>query len=162
MAQEQGAGARIVEAAVEVNSAQKARMIKKIRDALGGTEAGKIIGVLGLTFKPETDDMRDAPSLTILPALLEKGALIKAHDPKGMKEARQYLPAGIEYKENPYQVCEGADILILMTEWNQYRALDFDRIKSLMKTAVFVDLRNVYEPGDMKELGFTYFGVGRS
>ena len=162
MAQEQGAGARIVEAAVEVNSAQKARMIKKIRDALGGNEAGKIIGVLGLTFKPETDDMRDAPSLTILPALLEKGALIKAHDPKGMDEARQYLPAGIEYKENPYQVCEGADVLILMTEWNQYRALDFDRIKSLMKTAVFVDLRNVYEPGDMKELGFTYFGVGRS
>ncbi len=162
MAQEQGAGARIVEAAVEVNSAQKARMIKKIRDALGGSETGKVIGVLGLTFKPETDDMRDAPSLTILPALLEKGASIKAHDPQGMKEAALYLPAGIEYKENPYQVCEGADVLILMTEWNQYRALDFERIKSLMKKAVFVDLRNVYEPGDMKELGFTYSGVGRS
>ena len=124
MAQEQGAGARIVEAAVEVNSAQKGRMIKKIRDALGGNEAGKIIGILGLTFKPETDDMRDAPSLTILPALLEKGAKIRAHDPQGMKEALHYLPPGIEYREDPYQVCEGADALVLMTEWNQYRALD--------------------------------------
>jgi len=162
MAQEQGAGARIVEAAVEVNSAQKARMIKKIRDSLGGNEAGKVIGILGLTFKPETDDMRDAPALTILPALLEKGAKIKAHDPQGMKEAELYLPAGIEYKENPYQVSEGADVLVLMTEWNQYRALDLERIKSLMRTAVFVDLRNVYEPQSMKEQGFSYFGVGRS
>jgi len=162
MAQEHGAGARIVEAAVEVNSAQKARMIKKIRDALGGNETGKIIGVLGLTFKPETDDMRDAPSLTILPALLEKGARIQAHDPQGMKEAAHYLPAGIEYKENPYQVSENADVLVLMTEWNQYRALDLGRIKSLMHTPVFVDLRNVYEPEGMKELGFKYSGVGRS
>jgi len=162
MAQEHGAGARIVEAAIEVNAAQKARMIKKIRDCLGGNEAGKIIGVLGLTFKPETDDMRDAPSLTILPALFEKGAQIQVHDPQGMKEAAHYLPAGIVYKENPYQACEGADALILMTEWNQYRALDFDRIKSLMKTPLFVDLRNVYEPEGMRELGFTYRGVGRS
>jgi len=161
MAQEQGAGARIVEAAIEVNSAQKARMIKKIRDSLGGNEAGKVIGVLGLTFKPETDDMRDAPSLTILPALLEKGAKINAHDPQGMKEAAKFLPAGIEYKENPYQVSDGADVLVLMTEWNQYRALDLERIKSLMRTAVFVDLRNVYEPDDMKGSGFSYFGVGR-
>ncbi len=162
LAQENGSGARIVEAAVEVNSAQKARMIKKIRDALGGNVAGKTIGVLGLTFKPETDDMRDAPALTILPALLEKGAKIMVHDPQGMKEARHYLPAGIEYKENPYQVCEGADVLVLMTEWNQYRALDLERILSLMKTAAFVDLRNVYDPDDMKKLGFTYVGVGRS
>jgi UDPglucose 6-dehydrogenase len=162
MAQEHGAGARIVEAAVEVNSAQKAKMIKKIRDALGGSEAGKVIGILGLTFKPETDDMRDAPSLTILPALLEKGAKIKAHDPQGMKEAAHYLPNGIQYQENPYQVCEEADVLVLMTEWNQYRALDFDRIKSLMEKAVFVDLRNVYEPESMKDQGFVYFGIGRS
>jgi UDPglucose 6-dehydrogenase len=162
MAQEHGAGARIVEAAVEVNAAQKARMIKKIRDCLGGNVAGKVIGVLGLTFKPETDDMRDAPSLTILPALLEKGAQIQVHDPQGMKEAARYLPAGIIYKDNPYQACEGADALILMTEWNQYRALDFNRIKSLMKTSTFIDLRNVYEPEGMKEIGFTYTGVGRS
>ncbi|MGI9571335.1 MAG: UDP binding domain-containing protein, partial [Desulfobulbia bacterium] len=162
MAQEQGTGARIVEAAVEVNAAQKARMIKKIRDSLGGNEAGKIIGVLGLTFKPETDDMRDAPSLTILPALLEKGAIINAHDPKGMAEASQNLPAGITYKETPYEVCEGADALILLTEWNQYRALNFDRIKSLMKKLLFIDLRNVYEPETLKEAGFRYVGVGRS
>jgi UDPglucose 6-dehydrogenase len=162
MAQEQGAGARIVEAAVEVNAAQKGRMIKKIRDALGGSEAGKVIGVLGLTFKPETDDMRDAPSLTILPPLLEKGARIKVHDPQGMQEARNYLPDNIEYMENPYQVSDGADVLVLMTEWNQYRALDLARIKELMRSAVFVDLRNVYDPEDMKNLGFTYLGVGRS
>ena len=162
MAQEHGAGARIVEAAIEVNAAQKARMIKKIRDCLGGNEAGKIIGVLGLTFKPETDDMRDAPSLTILPALLEKGARIQVHDPQGMKEAAHYLPAGIVYKENPYQASEDADALILMTEWNQYRALDFERIKSLMKSPLFIDLRNVYDPETLKELGFTYKGVGRS
>ena len=162
MAQEHGTGVRIVEAATEVNSAQKARMIKKIRDSLGGNEAGMVIGILGLTFKPETDDMRDAPALTILPALLEKGAKIQVHDPQGMKEARQYLPAGIEYQENPYQVCEGADVLVLMTEWNQYRALDMKKIKSLMRRTVFVDLRNVYEPEEMKALGFTYFGVGRS
>ncbi|MFC1844398.1 UDP-glucose dehydrogenase family protein [Thermodesulfobacteriota bacterium] len=162
MAQEQGTGARIVEAAVEVNAAQKARMIKKIRDSLGGNEAGKVIGVLGLTFKPETDDMRDAPSLTILPALLEKGAKVHAHDPKGVTEAFQCLPAEIKYKDDPYEVCEGADALILMTEWNQYRALDFDRIKSLMKEPLFIDLRNVYEPKTLKELGFKYVGVGRS
>ena len=162
MAQEQGTGARIVEAAVEVNAAQKARMIKKIRDSLGGNEAGKIIGVLGLTFKPETDDMRDAPSLTILPALLEKGARIQVHDPKGMTEASQHLPAGITYMNTPYQVCEGADALILMTEWNQYRALDFDKIKSLMNELLLIDLRNVYEPEAMKKLGFRYVGIGRS
>jgi len=162
MAQEQGTGARIVEAAVEVNAAQKARMIKKIRDSLGGNEAGKVIGVLGLTFKPETDDMRDAPSLTILPALLEKGAKILAHDPKGATEASQYLPAEINFKDDPYKVCEGADALILMTEWNQYRALDFDRIKTLMKEPLFIDLRNVYEPKTLQDLGFTYVGVGRS
>ncbi len=162
MAQEQGTGARIVEAAVEVNAAQKARMIKKIRDCLGGNEAGKVIGVLGLTFKPETDDMRDAPSLTILPALVEKGARVLAHDPKGATEASKYLPAEIDYKDNPYDVCAGADALILMTEWNQYRALDFERIKSLMKELLFIDLRNVYEPETLQQLGFTYVGVGRS
>jgi len=160
--QEYGASARIVEAAVEVNAAQKARMVKKIRDGLGGTEAGKTVAVLGLTFKPETDDMREAPSLTILPALLEKGARIRAHDPQGMKEATNYLPPAVEYFKDPYKACEGADALVLMTEWNQYRALDLSRIKSLMKSPLFVDLRNVYEPAQMKERGFKYVGVGRS
>lgn len=122
--QEHGENVRIVEAAVEVNSAQKARMVKKIREMLGGSETGKTIAVLGLTFKPETDDMRDAPAATILPALLEKGARIRAHDPKGMEEARKYLPTGIEYLDSPYDAVIDADCVVLMTEWNQYRALD--------------------------------------
>ena len=159
--QEYGESVRIVEAAVEVNSAQKARMVKKIRDALGGSETGKTIAVLGLTFKPETDDMRESPAVSILPALLEKGAAIRAHDPKGMEEARKYLPEGIQYVENAYEACEGADMVVLMTEWNQYRALDLDRIASLLSKPIFVDLRNVYDPQTLKEKGFTYFGVGR-
>ena len=160
--QEHGETARIVEAAVEVNAAQKARMVKKIRDGLGGSETGKTIGILGLTFKPETDDMREAPSTTILPALLEKGATIQAHDPQGMEEAAKYLPANIDYVNSPYEACKGADALVLLTEWNQYRALDLLKIKSLMRSPIFIDLRNVYEPQKMKKMGFSYIGVGRS
>ena len=159
--QEHGVSARIVEAAVEVNAAQKARMVKKIREAVGGCETGKTIGVLGLTFKPETDDMRDAPALTILPALVEKGARLVVHDPQGMKEAAKYLPEGITYVDTPYEVCAGASALVLMTEWNQYRALDLVRVKGLMAEPVFVDLRNVYEPEKMRAGGFTYYGNGR-
>ncbi|CAK8722902.1 UDP-glucose 6-dehydrogenase [Candidatus Electrothrix laxa] len=161
LVQEYGESLRIVEAAVEVNAAQKARMVKKIRDALGGSEAGKTLAVLGLTFKPETDDMRDAPALTILPALLEKGATVRAHDPKGMEEAKKYLPEGVEYAHDAYGACEGADAVILMTEWNQYRALDFEKLKESMKTPIFIDLRNVYDPASMKKSGFSYVGVGR-
>lgn len=158
---EYGESLRIVSAAVEVNAAQKARMIKKIRDMLGGSESGKTIAVLGLTFKPETDDMREAPAVTILPALLEKGARIKAHDPKGMGEARKYLPQEVVYADNAYDACENADAVILMTEWNQYRALDLEKIGKKMKTRIFIDLRNVYEPEKLKSLGFQYTGVGR-
>lgn len=159
--QEYGENVRIVEAAVEVNAAQKARMVKKIRDMLGGSEAGKTIAVLGLTFKPETDDMRDAPAASILPALLEKGARIKAHDPKGMDEAKEYLPKEIEYVENAYQACNQADAVVLMTEWNQYRALNLEKLRDSMNSPIFIDLRNVYEPEKMKALGFRYTGVGR-
>ncbi|MBM9535740.1 UDP-glucose dehydrogenase family protein [Desulfobulbus alkaliphilus] len=159
--QEHGENVRVVEAAVEVNAAQKARMVKKIREMLGGSETGKTIAVLGLTFKPETDDMRDAPSATILPALMEKGARIRAHDPKGMHEAREYLPKGIEYTENAYQAAEGADCLVLMTEWNQYRALDLEQLKQKLNDPVFIDLRNVYDPETMRAAGFRYTGVGR-
>ena len=159
--QEYGESVRIVEAAVEVNSAQKARMVKKIRDALGGSETGKTIAVLGLTFKPETDDMREAPAVSILPALLEKGATIRAHDPQGMEEAKKYLPEGIQYVTDAYEACAGADAVVLMTEWNQYRALDLERIASLLNANIFVDLRNVYDPETMKDKGFTYVGVGR-
>lgn len=136
-------------------------MVKKIRDALGGSEAGKTIGVLGLTFKPETDDLRDAPALSILPPLFEKGARIQVHDPQGMEEAKKMFPE-FTYVDSAYEAATGADALVLMTEWNQYRALDLERIRLAMKTPVFIDLRNVYDPLKMKEAGFHYFGVGRN
>jgi UDPglucose 6-dehydrogenase len=160
IAQENGVSARSVEAAVEINAAQKAGMVKKIKDVLGGDLAGKTVGVLGLTFKPETDDLRDSPSLSILPPLHEKGAKIQVHDPQGMEEASKIFPE-FNYVQDSYEAADGADVLVLITEWNQYRALDLDKIKSLMKKPVFVDLRNVYSPAKMKELGFTYVGVGR-
>ncbi|WP_448382425.1 UDP-glucose dehydrogenase family protein [Desulfosoma sp.] len=160
IAQEHGVACRIVEAVVEVNAAQKARMVRKIRAALGGSEAGKTIAVLGLAFKPETDDMREAPALTIIPALMEHGALVRAHDPQAMKEAAKHLPE-VTYCQSPYEACEGAHGVVLLTEWNEYRALDLARIKSLLVQPVFVDLRNVYEPSQMKALGFHYECVGR-
>ncbi len=161
MAQEHEVSCRIVEAVIEVNAAQRARMIKKIRDALGGNEAGKIIGILGLTYKPETDDMRDAPALSILPALVEKGAVIQAHDPKGVEQAKALLPEEVRYCDAIYQVFEDAEAVVLLTEWNAYRGLDLGRVRELMKGKVFVDLRNVYEPDQMRDAGFEYFCVGR-
>jgi UDPglucose 6-dehydrogenase len=128
---------------------------------LGGSVKNKTIAVLGLTFKPETDDMRDAPSLTILPALLEQGARIVAHDPEGMDEARNELPDTMEYGETIEEVVEGADAIVLMTEWNEYRGLDLKKLKTLMAGDVFVDLRNVYEDQQMKACGFNYSCVGR-
>ena len=159
-AHEYGQTLRIVEAAVEVNSAQKAKMVKKIRHALGGSEAGKTIAVLGLAFKPETDDMREAPAITILPALAEKGARVVAHDPEAISAAKKIMPE-LEYATDPYEACEGADALVIMTEWNEYRSLNLEKIKKLMKSPVFIDLRNVYEPKALKDAGFEYFGVGR-
>lgn len=138
--QEYGENVRIVSAAVEVNAAQKARMVKKIREMLGGSETGKSIAILGLTFKPETDDMRDAPALTILPALLEKGALLRVHDPQGMPEARKMLPEGIMYVGSAYEAVQDADCVVLMTEWNQYRALDLGKLRRLMRQPIFIDL----------------------
>lgn len=161
IAQEHGASCRIVEAAVEVNAAQKARMVKKIREALGGSEAGKTIAVLGLTFKPETDDMRDSPSLAILPNLIDKGATVRAHDPQGVEEAKKLLPPKVQYFEDVYAMLKGADACVLMTEWNEYRGLDLERIRELMAGNVFVDLRNVYEIATMKDRGFTYTCIGR-
>ena len=160
IAQEHGVACRIVEAVIEVNAAQKARMARKIRIALGGSEAGKILAVLGLAFKPETDDLRDAPALTIISTLLEHGAVVRAHDPAAMQEAARLLP-GVKYCASPYEACDQADALILMTEWNEYRALDLDRIKALLKEPIFIDLRNVYPAEMMKEKGFRYHSVGR-
>jgi len=161
IAQEHGSPIRVIETVIEVNAAQKARMVGKIRKALGGSEAGKTLAVLGLTFKPETDDMRDAPALTILPALMEKGAKIMATDPHGIEEAKKIMPE-ISYVADPYAAVEKADAVVLMTEWNEYRSLDLKKIKKLMKGNVFVDLRNVYEPEAMRQAGFAYVGVGRN
>jgi UDPglucose 6-dehydrogenase len=161
MAQEHGVSSRIVESVVEVNASQKARMVAKIRSALGGSEADKTIAVLGLTFKPETDDMRDAPALAILPALADKGAIIRAHDPQGMAEAKMLLPDSIQFSDNIESAVTGADAVVLLTEWNQYRGLDLARIKALMKDNIFVDLRNVYERDLMRKHGFNYTCVGR-
>jgi UDPglucose 6-dehydrogenase len=152
VAQDCGVACRIIEAVVEVNAAQKARMSRKIRKALGGSEAGRTIAVLGLAFKPETDDIRDAPAITILSALLEHGASIRAHDPQAMKEAKAVLP-DVTYCANAYDACQGADAVVLMTEWNEYRALDLLRVKSLLKSPIFIDLRNVYRPAAMKGTG---------
>lgn len=160
-AQEHAVSCRIVEAVVEVNAAQKARMVSKIRAALDGNEAGKTIAVLGLTFKPETDDMRDSPALAILPPLLDKGARLVAHDPQGMNEARELLPESVSFVSDVYEAVQDADALVLMTEWNQYRGLDLDHVLRKMRSPVFVDLRNVYEPDVMRDAGFNYHCVGR-
>ena len=160
-AQEHEIPCRIVEAVVEVNAAQRARMVRKIRTALGGSEANKILAVLGLTFKPETDDMRDSPALAILPGLIEKGAKVRAHDPQGMQEARVLLPPDIEYCDDMYEATMGADAVVLMTEWNAYRGLDLERLKNDMSGNLFIDLRNVYEPDVMRRAGFDYVSVGR-
>ncbi|MER3395012.1 MAG: UDP-glucose/GDP-mannose dehydrogenase family protein, partial [Microcella pacifica] len=161
IAQEHGTSSRIVEAVIEVNAAQKARMIKKIRSALGGSEAGRTIGVLGLTFKPETDDMRDSPALSILPPLVEKGARIRAHDPQGMHEARALLPAEVELCDDMHAVWRDADALVVLTEWNVYRGLDLERVRREMRGGAFIDLRNIYERGPLEALGFEYHCVGR-
>jgi UDPglucose 6-dehydrogenase len=161
MAQDAGTPVRIVEAVVAVNAAQKARMVVKIQEALGGSVTNKTIAVLGLTFKPETDDMRDAPSLTIVPALVAQGAGIRAHDPHGMDEARKELRDSIAYADSIDDTVRDADAIVLMTEWNQYRGLDLARLKTLMRGNVFVDLRNVYERSTMQAHGFHYSCVGR-
>ncbi len=161
IAQECGAATRIVEAVIAVNEAQKLRMIDKISAALDGKLAGRTVAVLGLTFKPETDDMREAPSLAIVPPLLEAGAAVRAHDPRGMEAARTLLPDAVTYCERIYDTFQGADAVVLMTEWNAYRGLDLQRVLSTMSGDVFVDMRNVYEAARMRAAGFRYHGVGR-
>jgi UDPglucose 6-dehydrogenase len=142
-----------------VNDQQGDRMVEKITAGLGALQ-GKMIGVLGLAFKPNTDDIRDAPSLKIIPKLQRGGAKIRAYDPKAMETAKSLLK-NIDYGVDAYDVAKGSDALVIFTEWNQFRNLDLPRIKKLMKTPVFIDLRNIYEPARMRELGFRYFGVGR-
>jgi UDPglucose 6-dehydrogenase len=160
-AQDYNAPLRIIETVVDINDKRKKQMADKVIKACGGSVSGKTIAVLGLTFKPNTDDMRDSPSLDIVPALQAAGATVKAYDPEGMKEAREMLP-GVEMCDNAYAPIDGADVVVLITEWNEFRALDLKRIKGLLKEPLMVDLRNVYNPDEMADAGFTYVCVGRS
>ena len=159
-AQEYGAPSRIVEAVVEVNDQRKHRMVEKIVNACGGRVKGKTIAVLGVTFKPNTDDMREAPSLVILPGLREAGASIRAFDPEGMDEAKSVLE-DIVWCTDSYNAMEGADCLVILTEWNEFRALDLQRMKGLLRESTIIDLRNIYEHGEMEAAGFKYFSIGR-
>ena len=151
---------RIVEAVLGVNDNRKRAMARKVANAVGGNLRGKTVAVLGLTFKPDTDDMREAPSIPLVTGLLDMGAKVRAHDPVGMEQARKELP-DIEYCEDPYECVRGADALVIVTEWVQFRALDLDRIKNAMAQPIVVDLRNIYRPEEMAALGFTYESVGR-
>jgi len=159
-ANDHGSPVRIVDTVVEVNDARKKAMADRVIKAMGGSVKGKTIGVLGLAFKPNTDDMRDAPSLDIIPALQAAGARIKAYDPESMHEAGKLLTE-VEFCDGPYHAVDGADAMVLITEWDQFRALDFDRLKKVLKSPTVVDLRNVYQPADMAKRGFSYHSIGR-
>jgi len=159
MAAAAGVRARIVEAVLEVNQQQVGRMIGKIAAALGGLE-GRMIGFLGLSFKPNTSDTRESPAIRIIQGLLHEGALVRAYDPAAMDEAQRVLP-GISYAEDAYGAARGCDALVIATEWNQFRSLDWERMKRELKSPTVIDLRNVYEPGQMESLGIVYTGVGR-
>jgi len=160
-AAEVGTPMRIVEAVTTVNDARKERMAEKITAACGGSVDGKAIAVLGLTFKPNTDDMREAPSLNIIAGLKKGGASVRVFDPEGMDEAKTMLD-GVDWCSDSYDAVTGVDAVAIVTEWNEFRALDLDRIKSLMKVPVMVDLRNIYNPKELAEAGFQYTCVGRA
>jgi UDPglucose 6-dehydrogenase len=153
---------RIVEAVVKVNDSRKRAMGRKVVDALGGIEAarGKKAALLGLTFKPNTDDMRDSPAIAVAQTLMDAGVVVSAYDPEGMEQARPLLPE-VVMCDNPYAAIEGADVVVIVTEWDAFRALDFKRVKELANAPVLVDLRNIYNPEDMAAAGFTYVSVGR-
>jgi UDPglucose 6-dehydrogenase len=150
----------LIEATLDFNEERKRQMAERILSELGGSPKGKTVGVLGLTFKPNTDDMREAASLTILPILTEQGVTVRAHDPEGMTEAKKQLN-GIQYCDDAYETMTGADAVVILTEWNSYRSLDLDRVKSLLRAPVFIDLRNIYRPDEMAAAGFRYSSLGR-
>jgi UDPglucose 6-dehydrogenase len=161
IAQDHDVNLRIVEAVLGVNEIRKRAMARKVSNAAGGSLRGKTVAVLGLTFKPDTDDMREAPSIPLVTGLLDMGAKVRAHDPVGIEQARKELP-DIEYCEDPYACARGADALVIVTEWAQFRALDLKRLKREMAQPVVVDLRNIYRPEDMAAYGFIYESVGRA
>ncbi|HEU4805691.1 MAG TPA: UDP-glucose/GDP-mannose dehydrogenase family protein [Nitrobacter sp.] len=160
IAEDHDAQLRIVESVVTVNDNRKRAMARKVANALDGNLRNKTIAVLGLAFKPDTDDMREAPSIPLITGLCDMGAKVRAFDPASMKEARRELP-DIDYCDDAYACAEGADALVIVTEWVQFRALDLPRLKRIMKQPIMVDLRNVYRPDEMAELGFVYSSVGR-
>jgi UDPglucose 6-dehydrogenase len=160
-AQDYGSPLRIIETVVDINDKRKTAMADRIVAACGGSVDGKTVAMLGLTFKPNTDDMRDSPSLAIVSALLGAGATIKAYDPEGMDEAKRMMPDVI-YCEDTYATMDGADVLVIVTEWNEFRSLDFDRIKGLLSAPILVDLRNIYTPEDLAQAGFSYYCIGRA
>ncbi|NOX93881.1 MAG: UDP-glucose/GDP-mannose dehydrogenase family protein [Alphaproteobacteria bacterium] len=160
-AQSNDAPTKIIEAVVAINDERKKKMAGRVLSACGGSIAGKAIAVLGLTFKPNTDDMRDSPSLDIIPALQAAGAKIRAFDPAGMNEAKALLK-DVDYLEGPYQALDGADAVLIVTEWDEFRALDLERVKTLLNTPIMIDLRNIYNPAEMAELGIEYHSIGRA
>ncbi len=155
-----GVHLRIVETVVQVNEARKRRMVKKILDAMGGEVAGRRIAVLGVTFKPNTDDMRESPSLVIVPALQAEGAEIRVYDPEGRREGERLLP-GVAWCADSYEAATGADAVVLLTEWNEFRGLDLERVRSLVRQPILIDLRNVFDPERASRAGFAYTGIGR-
>ena len=157
---EQNSPQRIVEAVIEVNEDRKKRMAERIVAACGGSVDGKTVAILGLTFKPNTDDMRDAPSLTIVPALQQAGATVRAYDPVGRHEAEKLLTE-VTYFDDAYGPLEGADCVAILTEWNEFRLLNLARVRSLLKQAVMVDLRNIYSPDEVAAAGMDYHSIGR-
>ncbi len=159
--QKYGAPQRIVETVVSVNEDRKSRMADKIIAAAGGDVRGKTIGILGVAFKPNTDDMRDAPSLTIIPVLQQAGAKINAYDPEAIETAKPLID-DVNWNDNSYAAVKDADILVILTEWNEFRALDLKRVKSEMSGNIIVDLRNIYKANEMKDLGFNYSSIGRA
>jgi UDPglucose 6-dehydrogenase len=159
-AAEHGSPVRLVETVIDVNNKRKHSMADRVVAMCNGSVAGLTVGVLGVTFKPDTDDMRDAPSLDIIPILQKAGATIQAYDPAGMHEAKTLLP-GVNWKDGAYEVATGADVLVIITEWNEFRALQLDRLAEIMKRPAIVDLRNVYNPDDAAKAGFAYSSIGR-
>ena len=159
-AQDYGANIDLVDAVVESNTLRKKSMAKKVMDACGEQLASQTLCILGVTFKPETDDMRDAPSLDIIPSLLETGAKINVFDPQGQKEGKELLP-GVNWFEDPYDAMNDASAVIILTEWNEFRALDFKKMKQILRKPLMIDLRNIYIPQLVKEEGFDYISIGR-
>lgn len=159
-AREAGAPVTIVESVIAANSNRKKAMAERIIAACGGSIDGKMLAVLGVTFKPNTDDMRESPSLDILPALQEAGARVCAYDPEGMAEAGPLLP-GVEWCEGAYETMSGAEAVVIITEWDEFRLLDLERVKSLLRQPLMVDLRNIYDPNEMAAAGFVYQSIGR-